>query len=116
VQDHVTIHVAAGSAATTIGDDVTVGHRVVLHGCTIGDRTLIGIGAIVLDGAEIGADCLVGAGAVVTPRTIIPAGHLVFGSPAKAVRPLDQEQRDRIVQSADNYVRYAAEYRAAGIV
>jgi carbonic anhydrase/acetyltransferase-like protein (isoleucine patch superfamily) len=113
VQDHVTVHVTGGRYPTTIGDDVTVGHRAVLHGCTIGDRTLVGIGAIVLDGAEIGADCLIGAGALVTPRMVVPSGHLVLGSPAKITRALREDERAHITQSAANYARYAAEYRAA---
>ncbi len=116
VQDHVTVHVFAGRSPTVIGDDVTIGHRAVVHGCTIGSRTLVGIGAIVLDGAEVGEDCLVGAGAVVTPRTRIPAGQLVLGTPAKAVRALSAAERAELVASAERYVRYAAEYRAAGIV
>ncbi len=115
VQDQVTIHVHAGRSATMIGDEVTLGHRAVLHGCTIGSRTLVGIGAIVLDGADVGEDCLIGAGAVVTPRTIVPAGQLVLGSPAKVVRPLTAQERTELVSSAERYARYAAEYRAAGI-
>ena len=76
-------------APLTIGEDVTVGHHAILHGCTIGSRTLIGMGATVLNRAVIGEDCLVGAGALVTEGKEFPAGYLIVGSPARAVRPLD---------------------------
>ena len=115
VQDNATLHVSGGRAATTVGDDVTVGHGAILHGCTIGSRILIGMGAIVLDGAEIGEGCLIGAGALVTPGTRIPAGQLVLGSPAKAIRPLTAEEQALLLRSAENYVQYAAEYRQAGV-
>ena len=115
VQDNSTVHVATGRHPTLVGEDVTVGHNVVLHGCTVGDRCLIGIGAIVLDRCVIGDDCMVGAGALVTPGTIIPAGHLALGSPAKVVRPLSDAERAHIAQSARNYVANAARYRAQGV-
>lgn len=115
VQDNAVVHVSGGRFGTVIGDDVTVAHGVILHGCSVGDRTLVGIGAIVLDGAEVGADCLVGAGALVTPGTCIPAGQLVLGRPAQAVRPLTPEERAALLRSATNYVAHAAEYRAAGL-
>ena len=75
-----------GRIATTVGDDVTVGHRAILHGCTIGNRVLVGMGAIVLDGAEIADDCLIGAGSLVTPGMKIEEGRLVLGNPARVVR------------------------------
>jgi carbonic anhydrase/acetyltransferase-like protein (isoleucine patch superfamily) len=112
IQDNSTVHVTTGRHPTLVGDDVTVGHNVVLHGCTVGDRCLIGIGAIVLDRCQIGDDCMVGAGSLVVPRTVIPAGHLALGSPAKVVRPLTAEERTHILQSARNYVANAARYRA----
>lgn len=115
IQDHATVHVTSGRFGTTLGEDVTVGHGVVLHGCVIGDRTLVGIGAIVLDGAEIGDDCLVGAGALVTPQTRIAPGHLVLGAPAQAVRPLTSAERAELLAAAARYVHHAAEYRAAGV-
>ena len=95
IQDNSILHITHAGPfnpdgySLTIGDDVTVGHRVVIHGCTIGDRSLIGIGSVVLDGAEIGEDCIVGAGSLVVPRMKVPAGHLVLGHPAKVVRPLE---------------------------
>jgi len=115
VQDHATIHVLGGRAAATIGDEVTIGHGAIVHGCTVGNRSLIGMGAIVLDGVEIGEQCLIGAGAVVTPGTRIPPGQLVLGSPARPTRPLTPAERVALLTSAENYARVAAEYRAAGV-
>jgi carbonic anhydrase/acetyltransferase-like protein (isoleucine patch superfamily) len=112
IQDNATIHVTHGRWPTRLGDDVTVAHAVVLHGCSIGDRCLIGIGAIVLDGVEIAADCLVAAGSLVTPGTKIPPGQLVMGGPAKAVRPLRPDELAHLKQSALNYVGYAQAYKS----
>jgi len=115
IQDNSTAHVATGRHATLVGDDVTVGHNVVLHACTIGDRCLIGIGAIVLDRCVVGDDCIVGAGALLTPGTTVPPGHLALGSPARVVRPLHDAERAHILQSAANYVLNAARYRLQGV-
>ena len=115
IQDHATLHVLTGRAATTVGDDVTVGHGAIVHGCTIGNRTLVGMGAIVLDGVEVGDECLIGAGALLTPGTRIAAGQLVLGSPALAARPLTPDERASLLASATNYAKVAAEYRAAGV-
>ena len=115
VQDNSTVHVVGGRWPTIVGDDVTIGHGVVLHGCTVGDGALVGMGAIVLDGAEIGAECLVGAGALVTPGTVVAPRSLVLGSPAKRVRVLTDDERARLRTSAANYVARGAEYRALGI-
>ena len=116
IQDNATLHVTRERHATLLGDDVTVGHNAVLHGCTIGNRCLIGIGAIVLDRCVIGDDCLIGAGAVVTPGTTIAPGHLVLGSPARGVRPLSDAERDELRHAAARYLDTAARYRAQGIV
>lgn len=116
LQDQMVVHVSGGRHPTVIGDDVTAGHGVILHGCIIGDRCLIGIGAVVLDAAVIENDCMIGAGSLVTPRTRIPAGHLALGRPAKAVRRLTPEELEQLRQSAARYVGYADRYRAAGIV
>lgn len=116
VQDNSTVHVTRDRHATLIGDDVTVGHNAVLHGCTIGNRCLVGIGAIVIDRCVIGDDCLIGAGALLTPGTTIEPGQLVLGSPARAVRPLSDAEREHLLRSAAGYVENAARYRAAGIV
>jgi carbonic anhydrase/acetyltransferase-like protein (isoleucine patch superfamily) len=115
IQDNATVHVTHDRWPTILGTGVTIAHNVVVHGCTIGDHSLIGIGAIVLDGVEIGAECLVGAGALVSPRTRIPPRSLVLGSPAMRVRELRPEEIARVHEAADNYVRYACEYRAANV-
>ncbi len=111
VQDNATVHVTRERWPTIVGDDVTVAHGVILHGCRIADRCLIGIGAIIMDGVEIADDCLIAAGSLVTPGTKIPAGHLVLGSPAKVARPLRTEELAHLKQSAANYVEYAETYR-----
>lgn len=111
IQDHCTVHVYGGRFATTIGHRVTVGHGAILHGCTIEDECLIGIGAVVLDGAVIGRGSLVGAAAMVTSGTEIPPGSLVLGSPARAVRPVTAAETERIRDAAPFYAGLAAAYR-----
>lgn len=113
VQDGCVLHVQSGSAsgALTIGDDVTLGHGAIVHGCVIRERCLIGMGAIVLDNAEINPYTLVAAGAVVRTGSRIPGGVLVAGVPAKIVRDLTPEERTMIEESALNYVGYARTYR-----
>ncbi|MCX8071454.1 MAG: gamma carbonic anhydrase family protein [Candidatus Binatia bacterium] len=115
IQDAVVIHVTTARWPALVGDDVTVGHRAVLHGCTIGNGCLIGIGAIVLDGVEVGDHCLVGAGALLTPGTKIPPGHLVLGAPAKVVRALTEQEIESNTRNALHYVSLASHYREAGI-
>ena len=95
----------------TIGRHVTVGHQVMLHGCTIGDESLIGIGAIVLNGAKIGKNCLVGAGALITEGKEFPDGSMIIGSPAKAMRQLTPEQIEGLRQSAQHYIDNARLFR-----
>mgnify|MGYP003632174211 CR=1 FL=1 len=112
VQDNTVIHVTSGRHATIVGDRVTVGHSVVLHGCTIGDQCLIGMGAVIMDRAIIGKNCVVGAGALVTPGTEIPEGHLALGSPAKVSRKLTDEELQWIATSSSHYVELAARYLA----
>jgi len=116
VQDLTVIHVTRDRYPTQIGDDVTIGHRAVVHGCTVGNRSLIGIGAIVMDGVVIEDDCLIGAGSLVTPRTHIPSSHLAMGQPAKPVRELRPDELEYLKRSAANYVEYAVRYRADGIL
>ena len=94
---------------TTLGKHCTVGHGAIVHGCTVGDRCLIGMGAILLDGAVLGDDCMVGAGALVTGKTNAPAGSLLLGSPAKVVRELTPEQIKANMESAEHYMALAAE-------
>lgn len=110
VQDHAMLHVTRKVSPLKIGDDVTIGHRAMLHGCTIGNRILIGMGAIILDDAVIGDDCVIGAGAVVTKGTKVPAGSLVLGMPAKVIRPLKPEETAFLKESSNNYVNDAMEY------
>jgi carbonic anhydrase/acetyltransferase-like protein (isoleucine patch superfamily) len=114
IQDHSMIHVTGGKHPTVVGDDVTVGHRVVLHGCTVRDRCLVGIGAIVLDGAVIEEESMVGAGSLVPPGMVVPTGKLVLGAPAKVKRDLTPEERAFFVKTAAHYAGYAARYRAGG--
>lgn len=114
VQDLTVVHVTSKTHPTVIGDDVTIGHRVVLHGCTIHDRCLVGIGAIVMDGAVVGPDAIVGAGALVPPGMVVPPGTLVVGSPAKPKRPLTPDEIAFLLTSARNYVGNAARYRGEG--
>ena len=95
----------------TVGCNVTVGHQVMLHGCTIGDGSLIGIGAVVLNGAKIGKGCLVGAGSLVTEGKEFPDGSMIIGSPAKVVRQLSPEQIEGLLQSAKNYVLNARRFK-----
>ncbi len=112
IQDLCVVHVTHDTYPTILGDDVTVGHHVVLHGCTIKDRVLVGMGAIIMDGALIGEDCIVGAGALVTERTIVPPKSLIVGSPAKVKRPITNEEFAWIRESAQNYVKYSRQYLA----
>ncbi len=111
IQDLSVVHVTGGTHPTSVGEDVTVGHRVVLHGCTVHDRCLIGIGAVVLDGAEIGPEAVVGAGALVPPGMKVPPRTLVMGTPAKVKRTLSDAEVANLRASADHYVAYAARYR-----
>ena len=112
IQDLSVVHVTHDTHPTVLGDDVTVGHHVVLHGCTIKDRVLIGMGALIMDGAVIGEDCIVGAGALVTERTIVPPKSLILGAPAKVKRPVTEAELAWIRESAQNYVKYARQYLA----
>ncbi len=110
IQDGAVLHSDAGQPLT-LGDDVTIGHQAMLHGCTVGDGSLIGIQAIVLNGARIGKRCLVGAGAVVTEGRQFEDGWLILGAPAKAVRPLTPEQLEGLARSAAGYVAKAQRFR-----
>lgn len=103
IQDNVVIHADMGFPCK-IGNSTTVGHSAIIHGCTIGDNTVIGMGAIIMDGAKIGSDCIVGAGSLVTQGTEIPDGYLAFGSPAKVIRPLTEEEKKSNQTSAITYM------------
>lgn len=106
VQDNAVIHVTHGTAPTTIGDRVTIGHSAVVHGCTIEDEVLVGIGSIILDHAVVGTQSIVGAGALVTGGMKIPPRSMVLGVPARVVRPLTDEEVATLAEYAANYVRY----------
>lgn len=110
IQDNSVIHVTHNGQGTHLGNGITVGHGAILHDCTVEDDCLIGMGAIILDKAVIGRESLVGAGAVVVPGTVIPPGSLVLGSPAKAVRPLSDEDKAMIRGGKDRYLRVATTY------
>ena len=103
IQDGRILHSDAGMPLT-IGNQVTVGHGAILHSCTIGDNSLIGMGAIVLNGAKIGKNCIVGAGALVTQNTIVPDNSLIFGNPAKVKRSLTPEEIQHNTANAEEYV------------
>ena len=110
IQDNSVLHADYGFPLT-IGDRVTVGHSAVLHGCTIEDDVLVGIGAMVLNGAKVGKGAVVASGALVTEGTEIPAGTLVMGSPAKPRRPVSAEERARFAEAGQHYVDRAVEYK-----
>lgn len=110
IQDNSVIHVTRNRFPATIGDDVTVGHRVILHGCEVRDRCLIGMGSIIMDGAIIEEETIIGAGSLVTEGMRIPAGTLCFGSPAKVRRDLTPEEKEFIKFSAALYVEDAKRY------
>lgn len=114
VQDGAVLHVTHQTHPLEIGAGVVVGHAAVLHGCTVEDGALIGIGARVLDGAVVEAGAQVGAGAVVVPGMRVPAHHLVVGIPARVLRPLSDREREAIVEIAERYVQLKERYRAAG--
>ncbi len=110
VQDGSVIHADRGFP-TVIGSEVTIGHQVMLHGCTVGDGSLIGIQAVVLNGAKIGRHCIVGAGALVTEGKEFPDGSMIIGSPAKIVRQLTAEQIEGLQHGAAHYVENAQRYK-----
>lgn len=122
--DNEVIHVGAGSNVQencvfhtdigfplSIGENCTIGHKVMLHGCTIGDNSLIGMGATILNGAKIGKNCLIGAGALITENKEIPDGSLVMGAPGKVVRSLDENAIKMLTASALHYAQNAARFR-----
>ncbi|MDR0276101.1 MAG: gamma carbonic anhydrase family protein [Burkholderiaceae bacterium] len=111
IQDLSVLHADAG-APLTVGRRVTVGHKVILHGCTVGDETMIGMGAVVLNNARIGKHCLVGAGALVTEGKTFPDGSMILGAPARAVRQLAPQEIEMLRRSAQHYIDGAGQFRA----
>jgi len=112
IQDNSVVHTSNGYPVI-VGSDVTVGHKAILHGCTVGNNCLIGMGAILLDGSEIGDNCIVGAGALVKPSQKIPAGSLAVGSPARVIRKLSEDEIFDIRKSAERYVALQMRYRTS---
>lgn len=116
IQDHSVLHVShdshyhPGGYVLTLGDDITVGHRVTLHGCTINNNCLIGMGAIIMDNVTIGENTLIGAGSLITPNKTLEPGFLWIGSPARKVRKLSDEDIESIQYSAQHYVRLKARH------
>lgn len=111
VQEHAVMHTDPGFRLT-IGNGCTIGHRAMLHGCTIGDNSLIGIGAIILNGAKIGKNSLVGAGALVTEGKEFPDNSLIIGTPARAKRPLEEAELEALREAASHYVQNGARFKA----
>ena len=111
VQENCVLHTDMGHPLT-IGANCTIGHKAMLHGCSIGDGTLIGMGATVLNGARVGRGCLIGAGALITEGKVIPDFSLVMGSPGRVVRELDEDAQARLLRSAESYRANAARFRA----
>lgn len=110
IQDLSMVHVTGETGPTHIGDDVTIGHKAMLHGCRIQDRVLVGMGAIILDNAVIGSDSFVAAGSLVPSRMEVPPGVLVMGSPARVKRELTEKEKKGILESAEHYVSYLELY------
>jgi len=109
VQDNAVLHTSTGHPVL-VGQDVSIGHGAILHGCTIADRVLVGMGAIVLNGALVGEDSVIGAGTVVTEGAVIPSGSVVVGVPGKVIKTVSDQQRDHIVENARNYWTLARSY------
>ena len=110
IQENSTVHNDFG-ISTRIGDNVTIGHNCIIHGCNVGNNVLVGMGSIILNGAEIGDNTIIGAGSLVTQNKIIPSGVLCIGSPAKVVRELTEEEIKSIKSSAENYVNMGREHK-----
>ena len=110
IQDGTVVHATYQRCGTHIGNRVSVGHSVILHGCEVGDGTLIGMGSILMDLSKIGKHCLVGAGSLVTEESVFEDGWLIYGRPAKAVRKLTDQEIARLEKSADNYLFYKGWY------
>lgn len=111
IQDNSVIHVSSETHPTILGNEITAGHRVLLHGCTVDDRCLIGMGAILMDGVHVGEECLVGAGSLLTPGTIVPPRSLVIGSPARVKRELTVDEIAFLDRSWRNYTELKLRYR-----
>lgn len=103
IQEHALVHTSHDLPDAIIGCGVTIGHRAIIHGCSVGDNCIIGMGSTILDAAKIGSNCIIGANSLITKGTVIPDGSLVMGSPAKVIRPLNDAEKQSIVESAKHY-------------
>lgn len=112
IQDNSVVHSTGGWTPTLIGEDVTVGHGVILHGCQVGDRVLVGMGSILLDASQIGSETVIAAGSLVTTKCVIPSGVTAMGRPAKVARPLQPSDLEMIRVGSHSYVEEARRYRA----
>lgn len=110
IQDNTVVHVQNGTHPTTIGDEVTIGHAAIVHGCTIGNRVLVGMGAILLNGSTVGDDSIVAAGSLLTEESRFPPRSLLMGSPARVKRPLTDQEVATILEFSDRYVNYRLDY------
>lgn len=113
VQDNCTIHVNRNDSPVYIGENVTIGHGVTLHGCKIGNNSMIGIGSIILDNAEVGEGTLIAAGSLVPPGKVIPSGVLCMGSPVKVIRELTEEEKESLISNSLHYVELGKKYRCS---
>ena len=113
VQDNSSLHTTFDNTVV-VGENVTIGNRAIIHGAVIGKNSLIGMGAIILDGCIIGENCLIGAGSLLTPRTVIPDGSLVLGSPAKVIRELKENEKQNIIQNSRDYKGLCDKYISEG--
>lgn len=116
IQENAVVHVDYDGMGTVIGEDVTIGHGAIVHGCKIGDKTLIGMGSVILSGATVGSECLIGAGSLVTQGCVIPDGFLAFGSPAKPVRPLSDQEKKTLLKDAGDYVEVGRTMEREGLM
>jgi carbonic anhydrase/acetyltransferase-like protein (isoleucine patch superfamily) len=113
VQDLSMLHMTGGVSETRLGDDVTVGHGSILHGCTVGDRCLIGMGTIILDNVRVGDDCVIGAGSLLPPGMVVPARSMALGRPARVLRATTEEDVALAIERARHYVELARAHAAA---
>lgn len=116
IQENAVVHVDCDGMGTVIGEDVTIGHGAIVHGCRIGDRTLVGMGSVILSGAIVGSECLIGAGSLLTQGCVIPDGFLAFGSPAKPVRPLTAQEKGALLKDAEDYVEVGRSMEREGLM
>ena len=110
IQDLTMVHMTLGISDTRIGDDVTIGHSAVLHGCDIGDRCLIGMGSVLLDNVKVGDECVIAAESLLPQRMVVPPRSLVMGRPARVIRPVNEQELSMGVEGARRYLEYAKKY------